>query len=322
MLYAVTSYFNPCRYRKRLENYRLFRRYLGVPLITVELGFDGQFDLSPEDAEFYLPLGDGDVMFQKERLLNLAIGQLPDDCTAVAWLDCDVIFSDASWAEQTLRQLRTKQVVQPFATLYPLEASSPVDFRLARRSLPAHPSVPVNLAADPEFCRTGQVEARYWQEPEGTRTRFRTGIAWAARRDFLERVGLYDVCILGSGDIVFSSALYNCPQVAVDAYRMGPEFRQHFLDWFQRLEREFPLKIGEVPGEVLQLWHGSYSRRKYRQRHAEFAAFDFQPQRDLRISASGCWRWRNPDSPMAAYVRDYFHSRQEDGPLSSAPSSA
>ena len=39
-LWAITCYFNPVGYRRRLENYRMFRQRLKVPLVAVELSFD------------------------------------------------------------------------------------------------------------------------------------------------------------------------------------------------------------------------------------------------------------------------------------------
>ena len=38
-LWAITAYFNPFGYRRRRENYGLFRKNLEVPLLTVELGY-------------------------------------------------------------------------------------------------------------------------------------------------------------------------------------------------------------------------------------------------------------------------------------------
>jgi len=51
MFWAITSYFNPVRYRSRLANYRRFRAALNVPLVAVEAAADGQFELGPGDAE-------------------------------------------------------------------------------------------------------------------------------------------------------------------------------------------------------------------------------------------------------------------------------
>jgi hypothetical protein len=44
-LWAVTTYFNPMRYRRRLSNFRLFRKHLNIPLVAVELAYGKEFEL-------------------------------------------------------------------------------------------------------------------------------------------------------------------------------------------------------------------------------------------------------------------------------------
>ena len=34
-LWGISRYFNPVGYKRRLQNYHLFRRHLTIPLITV-----------------------------------------------------------------------------------------------------------------------------------------------------------------------------------------------------------------------------------------------------------------------------------------------
>ena len=97
--WAITSYFNPAGYGSRRANYRHFRKHLGVPLVAVELSFDGNFELTEGDAEILIQLTGGDVMWQKERLLNLALEALPPECDKVMSIDCDVIFTDPDWCE-------------------------------------------------------------------------------------------------------------------------------------------------------------------------------------------------------------------------------
>jgi hypothetical protein len=58
-VWAVTCYFNPAGYRLRLENYRVFRQRLNVPLATVELSFDGDFELRADDADALLQIRGG-----------------------------------------------------------------------------------------------------------------------------------------------------------------------------------------------------------------------------------------------------------------------
>ena len=50
-MWAITSYYNPVGYRRRLANYGLFRANIGVPLVTVELSFDDRFELTDQDAD-------------------------------------------------------------------------------------------------------------------------------------------------------------------------------------------------------------------------------------------------------------------------------
>jgi hypothetical protein len=73
-LWAITSYFNPMSYQRRRANYRLFRERLNVPLVTVELAYGRDFELSDGDADILVQLRARDILWQKERLLNLALG--------------------------------------------------------------------------------------------------------------------------------------------------------------------------------------------------------------------------------------------------------
>ena len=98
-MWAMTSYYNPVRYKRRLSNYRIFRENLGVPLITVELSFNGQFELTEEQADILIQISGGAVLWQKERLLNVALQAVPSSCTKVAWLDCDILFDTPNWIE-------------------------------------------------------------------------------------------------------------------------------------------------------------------------------------------------------------------------------
>ncbi len=114
-LWAVTAYFNPVGYRRRRANYNLFRKHLRLPLATVELAYGGEFELGASDADILIRIRGQDVMWQKERLLNLAIEALPPSCSKVVWLDADLIFEEADWPERTARLLDRHPLVQPFS---------------------------------------------------------------------------------------------------------------------------------------------------------------------------------------------------------------
>ena len=82
--------------------------------MTVELSFDGRFELVGSDAEILIQLSGGAVLWQKERLLNLALKAVPSGVEKIAWLDCDVILERTDWVEEAKKQLDEFNVIQLF----------------------------------------------------------------------------------------------------------------------------------------------------------------------------------------------------------------
>ena len=97
--WGITVFFNPAGYKNKYENYRIFRDSLkrqGLKLLAVELSFGDRFELKSTDADLLIQIkGDSrNIMWQKERMLNIGLDKLPKDCDKIAWLDCDVIFKN------------------------------------------------------------------------------------------------------------------------------------------------------------------------------------------------------------------------------------
>src|SRR4051794_18027562 len=96
-LWLLTSYFNASGYRTRRQNYDRFRqRIAGLRLLTVECAF-GPEPFALEPSAEVLQVRARDVLWQKERLLNVALAALPADCHKVAWLDGDLLFERPDW---------------------------------------------------------------------------------------------------------------------------------------------------------------------------------------------------------------------------------
>lgn len=164
-LAVVTCLFNPCNSQSRLNNFRRFERSLGVPVVTVELSFDGEFQI---DGAIQIRGDESHLMWQKERLLNIAIESLPDDVDAVAWVDADLIFQNPLWYVQVKHLLTTHEYVQLFEQIEYHDAAGNVE-----RTAPSWAA-----------SRQGQ------RMPGG---------AWAARRESIAG-GLPDRHIIGGGD--------------------------------------------------------------------------------------------------------------------------
>jgi hypothetical protein len=308
-LWAITSYFNPVGFHRRLTNYRSFRRLLNVPLITVELSFGAPFELDSGDADMLLQLRGQSVLWQKERLLNVALKHLPSNCKTVAWIDCDVIFVDEGWSEKACEQLDRFPLVQLFTDLYDLgEEVDPAAVDLQRERVVGR-SIGAALARGPMSSGGGDGKSpRLHGGPL-------MGLAWAGRREVLEAAGFYDACIVGGGVRAMASAAL-AQHEDVERYlklKMNPRQEEHYRPWAERWWGLIEGNLGYLETSLLHLWHGDIVNRGYTSRHEQLARFGFDPFHDLALDDSGCWRWNTAKPEMHQFVKDYFSSRREDG---------
>ena len=305
-LWAVTTFYNPAGYGSKKENYDRFRSALAraeVPLLAVELAFgDAPHELGPGDADRLVQLRGTDVLWQKERLVNIGVRELPDDCDQVAWLDADVLFARSDWAVETSRLLRDHVVVQPFSHCVRLPAG-------------ATSCEPATLPFGP-----GEGELFYgisWGVRANGRRSLRryadhghTGFAWAARRGLLERHGLYDANLLGNGDTDVAHATLGSTSYW-GLRKLGEQARAHLRRWAGPFAADVGRSVAYVDGVLTHLWHGSQRDRLYDRPLDVLLTFD--PERDLVVGSDGLYHWADASAELRAWSRDYFLARREDG---------
>ena len=314
-LWVITSYFNPCSYDTKRDNFRAFQEGLReskANLLVVEMALPGH-DFEIDGAERVVRVRGECVMWQKERLLNLALEELPVSCAKVAWLDCDLVFENREWPRETARALETHSVVQPFEHCVRLPRGHR---RFRGRSQENHPiteSFAAAFARDPDLA----VRGRYEQHGH-------TGFAWAARREVLDAVGLYDACLSGSGDHLMAHAFSGSFSSACIGRMIGTgnAYAEHFQRWAERMDDVVKGGLGHVPGRVLHLWHGSITDRRYYERNKELQALEFDPERHIRLGRGGLWEWDDAPPAMRAWARRYFTARAEDGEGGARPDGA
>lgn len=301
-LALVTCYFNSNGFQTKRRNFEHFAkpiRAAGMRLLVIECAFgDADFEL-PKSAEV-VQLRARDVLWQKERLLNLAIARLPRSCTKVAWLDADVLFEHPNWACDASRLLDRHPVVQLFDRAIRL----PLGHAAYIGEGDAWPGFAAVAAKDPQAMTFGDF-AQHGH----------TGFAWAARRDLLNKHGLYDACVAGSGDHMMAHAFCGdwssrCIDRIIGA---NNRHRDYFVRWCERVYCDVRASVGFVPGTLLHLWHGELADRRYVHRNRELAEMGFNPAADLRAAPSGCWEWSSPDGRLATWAKAYFSQRFEDG---------
>ena len=301
-LWAITSFFNPAGFLRRLKNYRRFRAALPVPLATIELGFGGEWHLTSQDAELYVPIGDGDVLWQKERLLNLLLPRLPAECRHVAWLDADVLLADPDWPRRAVEALARAPLVQLFSALHYLD-----------REGSQHEGDGMKVRSVVAEVQAGQTAAEVLERvTDRTRGAPSGGMAWAARRELLERHGFFDASVIGGGDTVLTCAAYGVAQVAARLHHMNPMHAARYEAWANAFHRDVAGQVGLVEGEIRHLWHGELAARNTKGRHVALAAQAFDPGVDLVSGSQGAWRWASAKPALHALLRDYFAMRGDN----------
>lgn len=297
-LAAVCCFFDPSGSRARLRNFEIFHRHLlaaGVPLLVVELAFGDQpFRLGGVDD--LLQLRGGDVMWQKERLLNLGIARLlAQGWRKIAWLDADVVFESPDWAERASRALDAAALCQPFTHAH---------LRWYRR--------------DPGAYMRG---AAYHDAsaPGPARDFHHTGFAWAARAELLAEAPLYDAGILGSGDVMIYAASHAEPRppgpaslYQAIATQLPPAMREHYDRWARAFGERVGGRVAFADGCLQTLYHGPLLQRRYAARSAILRRHGFSPAADLALDAAGLWRWASDKPELRCEVAEYFASRADD----------
>lgn len=306
-LALVTSYFNPRGYRTKRANLDAFLapiRRAGLHCEIVECRFDELGERLPSIYPVRSIRADA-VLWQKERLLNVAIQGLPPRFTKIAWLDADLLFARPDWAVAASKLLESKAVVQLFDRVIRL----PRGHWRYDGAGEAWSSFGAVAERDPHIMTTGRFDLHG-----------HTGFAWAIRREALDGVGLYDACIAGSGDHMMAHAFSgDWDSTCVDRIVGSPRsptcaaHRRYFEAWCRRIYPRVRARVGAVSGTVLHLWHGETADRRYVLRNRELMGYAFDPERDLRIGAGGAWEWASDKPELHAWARRYFEARREDG---------
>lgn len=315
--WAVTCFFNPGRFARRRHNHRLFRAHLPLPLICVELSHDGEYELEKDDADVLIQIHSPHVMWQKERLLNLAIAALPPACTKVAWLDHDILFDREDWHRDADRLLDRYSMLQLFSRFTDLPPETTDIFHARSQTSPsghsfAHLYASASAHDDLFYTKSSNV-LEIGDKGIHLRRNRSAGLAWAAHRALLERHGLYDACVIGSGDRAVTCAAYGRHDRSSQAWLRNERQLRHYYRWAAPFSRTVNGSVSCVEGEIFHLWHGDIEDRGYLDRHLGLERYRFDPFGDVMRDDAGCWRWNSHKPEMHDYVRRFFLMRNEDG---------
>ncbi len=299
-LHVIAVIFNPMRFKRRYELYWAFKKHMeaqpNVVLWTVEAAFgDRPFEVTEAGNPFHLQLRTWDILWIKERMARLCINRLPTDAEYVAMVDADVEFSRKDWAIETIHKLQVHHVVQMF--------SQAIDLGPNLETLKVHNgfvwSYFQNGFQPP--IKSGYGANGFWHP----------GFAWAYRREVLDRVGLIDWAILGSGDHHMCMGWIgriraSVPDIISDTYL------KKLLRWQTRALKFVEKDIGYVDGTLLNYWDGKKKTKRYRERWDILTENHFDPDNDIMPDSQGLWQIVDNGTGLRDDIRAYFAQRQED----------
>ena len=298
---VVCCYFNPCHYRRRLQNYFLFRMNITrspIELLTVELAFgDDAFEL--DGVPNVIQRRAADTMWQKERLLNIGLEALVrQGYSKLAWLDADILFDDPeNWAHLTSDMLDRFPLIQVYD-------------RVARQD--GEGQSPRNLPGSVAHYRATGVLNNWPGLP---------GFGWAVRTEVFQAAQLYDAAILGGADGLIHCASYCNADVSnwfqhvrhIAAIKaINPPMLRHWITWAKRWGRLVDGNVHFAPQGITALYHGTIQDRQYISRAEILARHQFDPIHDIACNNDGCWQWATTKPGLHAEVREYFRKRNED----------
>jgi hypothetical protein len=265
-------------------------RRQNIPLFIIELGFPGQSFAVPDSFQ----LSGRDVMWHKERLLNIAINRLPAHFTKVAWIDADVVFPDDRWYGWASQLLDVFDLIQLFDRLDQQDN----DGRFVRQLNGLAAYVAAGRPAPFKFDTSAT-----WP-----------GLAWAAKRELLAAHGLLDRFVLGGADTYMSLAAFNVADSwsGWHVQQLAPKLGQFWRDWATPFYADVQARVGYLPTTVIQLGHGTTANRHYVDRMEILSKYDFDPAVDVATDDHGVWKWASPKSELHSAVSRYFDQRQED----------
>jgi hypothetical protein len=295
---VILVYFNACEYKKLAQNLLLTYQTLvraDIPVFLVEHCFKDQVPLFKENGTTIFNTKSDSYMFYKENLINWIMPKIPEQYTKFYIMDCDLLFENESWYDDVSALLDTHDVVQPFKEAIWLDS----DLKT------------IDLKRD-SFAYIHSIN----HIPN--LSNHHPGFAWAARRDFIQPIGIFDLNILGAGDTIFCRSCLQIDSNNIENLWMK------YANWCIPYYEDYYLNFKNVrttyySQNIYHLWHGSSINRAYNTRYQDFniicSKYGIQTKDALfELNSYSLYEYNSEyREEFNNILLKYFKSRKEDG---------
>lgn len=294
ILHVIMVISNPCQYASR---YLLAREFIyrmsqePIQLYVVELAYgDQEFQVTKKNCPTHLQLRTEVPLWHKENMVRMGIKLLPLNWKAMAWIDADIEFESTTWAQDTLKLLNgSKDVVQLF--------SHCVDMDKEEGTMGIYSSFGYQYCKQKNKYRSSGKD--FWHP----------GYAWAMNRKTYDRVGIYDLSILGAGDHNMALSFLGHGMISLNE-ETSEGYKKSIEDYQTRARK---VRLGYVPGVIRHYYHGTKENRQYSERWKILVKHQYDPSKHVKYQSNGLLVPTSECPPeLLSDIYQYFKERNED----------
>lgn len=273
----LTALFNHKSNPRMIENFHTFKQNLSHELAVIEVVMDAE-DFITDGLQLRTDSETG-MMYQRENLINILYPTLDPKYDAIAWVDADLLFSP-NIVEKTLTQLHTHPVVQMFSEVNLLDyAGNVVDQKMS--------------------CGMSLMRGH-------------TGYAWAARREFLDKIdGLFPYDVFGGAD---SRMRWSFSQRQPLGYKntMCADLWRRWTKWTATVEANMSNRFCCVHDTIRHLPHGSPIGRQYSSRMKISRQLGYNFETDIEVDPYGLYHFTNHNPKLIEWVRGWLRAYHQE----------
>ena len=289
-LAIITTFFNPNNYINIKYNFLKFEKgiskYDNCELFPIELSFDGNFFIDHKNV-IRISGRECNIMWQKEKLLNIVLDSIPKDYINIAWIDCDILFENENWHNEVKEKLQFYKVLQLYQKAKRLDRNNQVE-----------------RISEGIINRINNIQQIDLNLSKGI-----PGFGWAIRREIIEEIGFLDTQIIGGADSLMFYSFFGKTDGIVSK-QMNSKWYSSFDKWSKKCYELVDNSVNFISGTIIHLYHGQVTNRKYNDRYEILNNFDFNPSVDLVEDDNRIWKLKNPK--ITNELKRYFEGRDED----------
>jgi hypothetical protein len=268
--------FSENEYIKR--NFDKMKKTISVDdLFVIELAYLDNDFLIPESQDFIRLRGsERNLLWQKERLINIALQKIPEEYKNIAWVDADILFDCEDLSKKINDKLNQYSVIQLFSKIHQLD----------------------------QYEQRFKTKNSCVYDSSGS-----PGYAWAMRREELDKLGgLFDRHITGNGDCLIEYVFQNhVKRITMKTLEKCDGMMSLYKKERKKSAKYVKSSVGFLETEIEHLYHGPYNRR-YEYRENLLGENDFDPEKDIVIDEdNGLLKFNFERDESKKLYHDFFY---------------